>query len=424
MKIGYVEADYATIAASIDDPTEEEIAKYYEDNKEQFVEEQLPEDPVSTEDLPSLDELEKQNASEEKGAEEKDEAETPNDAAREAERAAENGEPVSKDKPEEGSDGDGDGCGFFQEEETPATTQEASEGQEKPAGESLPIPPAPLAVPQVDPADDKDPFELPKKYKPLTEVRQQVSDALKREKVLAEMSRRIDEALAEMKRLSETRDGFERENLGTKVDMTDFDVDLCKSLKQYADTNGLSYAETPLATGRELLNRQEYPIGSATPPGTQFQRAPNVVQTLFGAGGTPLFNAAPAEIVTRDGTLNQFVYWVLADIPSHEPKDLEEIGIRDQVIKAWKRQKARPLAEERAKSLAENANGKLSEDNTLSDVIETETITGSDDSAKLKVTESLPFSWLRSSSAPNPMSFQPPSASVTQIDGVDGGGHR
>ena len=433
MKLAYIEADYATVAATIADPTEEEIKQFYEDNKEQFKEESVPDDPEEpTNDLKTLEELE---------------AELKAEAAAEAagnegeEKPAESTEPENSEANEEEKAGEGDGgCEPWQEESAQAGEDQKPVENTAPAPAALPAPP--LSVPQV--SDDEpagaDPFKVqPATYMPLdADLKEQIKRTLKNNKTNEEIKRLIDAGYEEMKRLSGLRDDKERASLDVEdLDMTDFDVQLCKDLKTFADGNGLSYAETPLATGRELLDRQEFPIGSAVPPNSQFaqQRPLNVVQKLFSAGSPPLFVPDRAELVAYDfdQTVNQFAYWAIGQVPAHEPKGLDEAGIREQVTKAWKREQARPLAEARAKELAKMVNAGLAdqasgdieemaddETKTMSDILENITEDGSANTPKLVVTDSLPFSWMRTSSAPNPMGFAQQTAALTQIDGVQG----
>ncbi|MFK7817972.1 MAG: hypothetical protein AB8G99_04595, partial [Planctomycetaceae bacterium] len=333
MKLAYVEADYATVAATVAEPTDAEVKQYYEDNKEQFKEEAIPESPDEPmDDLKTLDELEKEIEAEEAAAGDK--------PAESKENADE-----SDAEDEKKEEGDG-GCDPWQEE--------SSQGEDaKPAVNTAPAPaalPAPsLSVPQA--ADDEpagaDPFkeQIPT-YMPLdAELQEQIRGTIKRNKTNEEIQRLIEAGLVEMKRLANLRDEKERASLDDEdVDLTPFDVQLCKDLKKFADENGLSYAETPLATGRELLDRQEFPIGSAIPPGSEFSRQQplNVVQTLFGAGSAPVFVPARAQLAAFDfdGTVNQFAYWAIGQVPAHEPKGLDEAGIREQVVKAWKREQA------------------------------------------------------------------------------------
>ena len=439
MKIAYVEVDFPAIEAGIAESTDEEIQKYYDDNKDlQFKKTVVPEDPeddlFNEETLKNLDKLEKEAFPDE----------VPGAVEGEMPGAPEAGETPEAVKPEgeagaaeaansDGDGGDGDGgCDPVQDGdpetveavETPA--QEPPQATTPPAAdpaqaEGNPAAPPMLQIPESpsEPAG-ADPFqEPPVEYMPLdAELRSKIADSVKLEKAYEEVNRRISAAFEEMKRLSGKRD--ERFLPGAKGDEIT-DVQICQELKKFADANGLAYAETPLATGRELLDRQEYPIGSATQPSTQFgTRQPNVVQMLFGGGGgAALFLPSRAELAAFefDGTTNQYAYWVIGDVPPHMPT-LEEDGMRERVVKAWKRQQARPVAKERAEAIAAKVKTELAEEVGMSDILKDVTQSGSDDTAKLVVTESLPLSWMRTSSAPNPMGMRTEQASLTQIEGV------
>jgi hypothetical protein len=96
------------------------------------------------------------------------------------------------------------------------------------------------------------------------------------------------------------------------------------------------------------------------------------------------------------------------DAPIHVPK-LTEPGIREQVVKAWKRMESLPLAKKRADELADRVKRN---DNNLAVTLGSETVTG--DPRGLAVTvsgESPEFSFYRDSSAPN-MFRQPRGPSI------------
>src|SRR5207248_3292221 len=85
------------------------------------------------------------------------------------------------------------------------------------------------------------------------------------------------------------------------------------------------------------------------------------------------------------------------DAPMHVP-DLQEPGVREQVIAALRRQAALPLAEKRAKELAERVrtSGK-----NFAEAISGETVTGDAKGTALAVDESKEFSFYREPTVPN-----------------------
>ena len=447
MKLAYVEVDFVEIEAGIPESTNEEIQKYYDENKDlQFRKTVVPEDPeddFNDEELDKLDKLEKEAFPDEipggvKTPGTPEAGETPEAVKPESEAGTE--EAANSDAGDsdagDGDAGDGDradgdgGCGPAQDDD-PETTEETAV---EPAQTTTPPPADPaqtedavptlpslkLQIPESGEATGADPFqEPPVEYMPLdADLRSKIADSVKLEKAFTEANSRISAALEEMKRLSGKRD---ERFLPGATDEAITDVQICEELKKFADANGLAYAETPLATGRELLDRQEYPIGSATQPSTEFSaRQPSVVQILFGGGGgAALFLPSRAELAALefDGSTNQYAYWVIGDVPPHMPA-LEEDGMRERVIKAWKRQQARPVAKERAEKIAAQVRTQLAEEVGMSDILKDVTQSGNDDTAKLVVTESLSFSWMRTSSAPNPMGMRTEQAQLTQLEGV------
>ncbi len=445
MKLAYVEADYASIESDVAEVSEEDINKYYEDNKKvQFrdLEAELPEDPDEEMDLKSLEQIDKDNAeADKKDGESEGDAQKPDDEGLKIieEQAGEANEEKKETVDPEKEKQDGD-CGVWQDEEAQAgetetvETEEATPPQDPPSCESsLQIPSLPMVPsPGGDPLGDVDPFEKPMKFKPLEEVRDQIKQILVRQKTMEQVNGLIEGAVAEMKRLAEARDdlifdqGGELDEEGKK-EIAKLGTAICRELKQYADkTPGIVYAETPLATDIALLNREEFPIGSAMPPGSQFnRRATNVVGMLMGGGGeVALFEPARAELMAFefDGTVNQYAYWAIGQVQAHEPK-LDEAGLREQIVKAWKRDKARPKAKERAEAIAAMVKADVSEDNTMTDILEDVTQTGDDTSAKLIVTRSLPFTWMKTSSAASPMGMQQEVAQLSQLEGIEGMGN-
>lgn len=447
IKLAYVEADYPTVESSIAAISDEEIEKYYEENKDlQFKKPVVPADPVEPDDseLPSLDNLGDPKPSdptpsdpEPAGTNESDPGKAASgdpsgENSTAAPKATEkvNNDADQKANSEKTSDA-GDGCeGFVQDadtqtgepeqgtsDETTQTSDETKSGDQDPPTLTIPGSTEPpedlLKAPQTE-------------YMPLdADLREQIRSTLKRQRALEEIDQRIQGALTKMSELANERDNrFLPGATGNELS----DDQICAELKKYADANGLMYAETPLVTANELFDREEFPIGSATAPTeNQFaQRTPTVVQQLFGGGqSTALFEPARAELMAFEfgQSVNQFVYWAIGEIPPHEPK-LDEAGIREQVVKAWKTEKARPLAEARAKELATQVTGELTDEKTMTDVLEKVTVTGDTDSANLVVSQTrIPFTWMQTSTAASPMSMQQENATLSNIPGVRGAGN-
>ncbi len=439
-RLAYVEADYATIARTVPEVTEEDIQKYYDENKDtQFRKTVVPEDPVDPSvGLPGDPEPPDATPDTTPGA-------APESAGGEAgDKPAQDGQPAGEkksdaaDKPagdarqdeaaDDQADDDG-GCDVWQDEkagpaadsQTDKTAADSTDAAD--SAQDATKPDAPAEPPQDPPATPEGAAEEPKvEYMPLDDdLREQIRNILKRQRVEEAMNDLMNKVVAKMQQLSDARD--ERFLPGaTGKEMTD--EQLSQELKKFAESLGLAYAETPLISAQELSDREEYPIGAAVPPGSNpFQgQQPTVVQSLFGrGGGAAPFVPSRAELADFDfdGGKNQFAYWVIAESPVHEPT-LDEPGIREQVVRAWKRIKARPLAEKRAQELAAMVREGLAEGKAMSDILRDVAVTGDDDSPKLTTTESLPFSWMRTSSAASPMSMQQTTVSLSQVEGIKG----
>ena len=102
---------------------------------------------------------------------------------------------------------------------------------------------------------------------------------------------------------------------------------------------------------------------------------------------------------------------------------MDEPGVREAVELAWKRIKARELVLKRGEELAQVVRDGLEkageEKLDMVTSLKEETATGTEDGAALAVRSTLPFSWLRTSSAPQ-MNFQrPPQVSMSPIQYAD-----
>lgn len=115
--------------------------------------------------------------------------------------------------------------------------------------------------------------------------------------------------------------------------------------------------------------------------------------------------------------------WVITDYsPSHVPT-LDDPGIRDQVVLAFKRTKARELARARAEELVKLIDAGLAkpdgEKKTMSETLEGQTVLGSEDSTVLSMRQTLPFSWMEQSMTPQMNFMQQPTARLSSIRFAD-----
>jgi peptidyl-prolyl cis-trans isomerase D len=116
-------------------------------------------------------------------------------------------------------------------------------------------------------------------------------------------------------------------------------------LKQKADALALNYVMTPLMT-REEADRL-LPIGSAHEGTQRLSDTPSFAEHFFDERSNQY---EPTEFIDAGGT--RYLAWKFAQQAEYIPT-LDDI--RPQVADAWKRDKARGLAEKEAKQLAEAA---------------------------------------------------------------------
>ncbi len=124
-----------------------------------------------------------------------------------------------------------------------------------------------------------------------------------------------------------------------------------------------------------------------------------------------------------EGSESHYAYWAVEFSESHVPT-LDEPGVKDMVIREFKRIKARELVTARAEQLAEQVRDGLAKEGDqrsgMAATLENATITDEEGSATLTVRESLPFSWLRQSQAAAQRFQQRPQAELSRIRFADG----
>ena len=280
---------------------------------------------------------------------------------------------------------------------------------------------APLTVPSVDgPDPDGDPAP-PVGIPPLDEAkRQQIRDDLLREKMRPIMEEKMNAARDFMNDLHlQVADYLDHQRAlkDPKAEKTEpskdalSPEDASRKLQEYAKKNGLLYAETPLLTLEELLKSEDHPLGSAM-TGKQSR----VVDTLNKSQTDDLFSATTAFNFDLKGS---YAFWKLEDVPAHQPKSLEEPGVQEMTTLVWRTLKARPLAEKRAKELADMIS---QSDKPVAETLSEQTVTGVKDKS-LFVTVKSPgeFSWLQRSLAPQQFGGDN-APHLSAIDGVQGAG--
>ncbi len=259
------------------------------------------------------------------------------------------------------------------------------------------------------------------------EVKDEIRDQLLREMTQAEMQKRISTALTQMRDL-----GYRR-TLEEDDPQHLSDQQVAAELQTWAQNNGLRYVETGLLSYLDLGNSDEHPIGRATEPSAQLgSNAPTVAERLFRSSSNTIYMSDQA--VDRFLTSNQFAYWATEYKDRHVPT-LDEPGVKEQVVEAWKIAQARSKAEERAKAIAalidsteagqdsateeeEEADGtEATEDaeteeppETSREILDGQTVTGQEGSLPLTPLTTSQFSWLsrNTPSAPGLNPFEPP----------------
>ncbi|MEQ9410785.1 MAG: hypothetical protein RIK87_23945 [Fuerstiella sp.] len=328
------------------------------------------------------------------------------------------------------------------------STPEKDESADAPAPPTLTIPQVPDTAVPAEGAQEKPP-EPQFEYRVLDdELKAEIRDEIRRQRVDAIIQEKMDKAEAQMATLANERskehfnrlqqdpsrfeaggDKQEEALRQLRAEMAPYNDELNARLSMYAKEQGLSYVETPLVSYAELLEEEDYPVGTAAEPTDNpmmAAQAANVALTIFQSFSADeqnndaqlyLVRRAERQSGSMDGGQVYYAYWAIDFSPSHIP-ELDEPGIRDLVVLTWKRLKARELVVKRGEELAARIRTALAkegeEKQDMAAVLKDETVTGSADAPALAVRTTLPFSWLRTSTA-SPMSFQPPQATMSQI---------
>ncbi|HQZ64194.1 MAG TPA: hypothetical protein PLY87_03925, partial [Planctomycetaceae bacterium] len=294
---------------------------------------------------------------------------------------------------------------------------------------------APVAATTDETNPDKPEFVIPVvEYKPLDdELKAGIREQLLDQKVRAALTERQDLIIPRMKELEAERAKYRRDLFSENSSITQQQLNektretapaAIEKLKAIAKEFGCDFVETPLLSFSELAEGETYPIGSATVPESQ-----TVARFVFESFPEDVTNETTLFIAQRatrnsddpDGGETRYCWVVTGYAPSHVPA-LDDPGIHDQVVQAWKRVKAREIAKARAQELADVVKAGLAkpegEKKTMSESLEGQTVLGTDTSAVVTMRQTLPFSWMEQVNAP-PMTFQPPSARLSSIRFAD-----
>ncbi|MFO1019216.1 MAG: hypothetical protein U0903_00730 [Planctomycetales bacterium] len=340
-------------------------------------------------------------------------------------------------KPAETKKADAPAAPKKEEPAKPATPAPAAEKKPEPAKPAAPAKPMTDGKPAVTPpATDKkaegDKKEAEPTYRPLdANLKEEIKDQLLRERTMAkvqELAKQVSEKMTD---------------IGLKYNA----AVLADGNKLYMDLDGngkLDKGEPEVAvTGKvnpdqitpEQRNQIMKPVSKLTE--VELQKVATEAKMKYGSTGivslqelkklpgigitqeleagptNPFENsAAPIDRVAfGDESLfrptrmqdsekhDLYVVWKVRLEPEHIAK-FEDEGIKAEVLKAWKLEQARPLAQKRADALVEIA--RKAAGKPLQESLEKQTITGDMGNDELKVQSTGLFSWLRTSEVPGP----------------------
>jgi hypothetical protein len=211
------------------------------------------------------------------------------------------------------------------------------------------------------PADQKPEDKKPEEpqYSPLEEVKDKIIQAIKDDKARTEIREGLDELAS---RLSDYSDLLSTYNVQDSNAKPPKEPNFAELAKQHS----FSFEETNLVSENDL--RQDKGFGSS--------RAGEYMigQVAFGGGSSLLY----MPTVSQDTDGNAYLSWKAEDVADAIPK-FEDV--REEVLKTWKKVKARDEARKQAERYAAEAKGKK-----LS-----EAFTGEKDP---KVIKAGPFTWM------------------------------
>lgn len=404
----YLKAEYDLFRETAE-VTEEEIEKYYEENKKSmFRKLELPKDKPSAErddskksedpepDLgPGTDDTSKPESSKpEKEPAEKPAAESPGDSAKKAPASKTGAAP----KPNDGSSSDrtSGGARFLlvadektakpdssePEAKAPATDKkEDKAAEEKPADETTAENKQTEDKSEDKTVDEKSAEEEPAskepEYEPLEKVRDQIVTALKAQKATDKANAAIEAAASRMRAYADARTFYLVKKEADPNAVPPKDIDFVALAKEH----NLTYEESRLASANELagtdIGKSFMSVRGELP--FQFRAAP-FIEVAFGPRHS-LYEA----VTTNDTDGNAFLSWKVEQAEERVPK-FEEV--RAEVERTWRLIKARDLARKQAETYVAEAKGAKKK---LSEVFTDE---------KVKVITAGSFSWMTMGSTP------------------------
>lgn len=244
-----------------------------------------------------------------------------------------------------------------QDEQPPAATDtpaEAPTGEATPATDTPPpsdVPPAdattgappidePLAPEEQIPVDTLQDFSPPK-YRPLSEVREQIRRQIAEAKARPLMEQVIRDLGRDMRKYESQYRGWQ----SLKKQQPDAAAPKSLDFGDLARKYGVEAKQTPLLAADALLFSDEYTLGKSMVGQGRSQRD-LVAVTAYSS--LPIFQMQESH----DAQGDMYLFWKTEEKDAYAPT-FEEV--RGDVLDAWKREEARKLAVAEAEKLAEQA---------------------------------------------------------------------
>lgn len=263
----------------------------------------------------------------------------------------------------------------------PSPPQPKAAGEKPGSKAAEPKPSAPASA-ETKPAQSK-----PRKYKPLDQVRDQIRMTLAQraaETLAEEVLQKLEDPLRQYE--LQWLEHAKRQGAGPAPQRPD--------LKEWAAKYGITANATGLITIWELGN---FDIARSQVDGQR-----SFAEVAFGP--LNLYQRMRSKDVEGNAS---FLFWKVEDDPERDV-ELDEPGVREQVVQAWKLRAARPLARQDADRLADEAR---KAGQSLKQVFA---------SRGMKVIEPEPFSWLTFGFLPPPLSTI--EARLSSPAGIDSAG--